>query len=182
MDSRVHGLSSCLVACGILVPPPGIEPLSSALQSGFLTTGPSGKSPVISTLNRLGKSKARRLVSGRDSSRVEISCNLTVCSPHFMSQGAHLCSSWRHIFISESRKLWLASSVVRGRMRVCPRRLPSLTSVQGIVWGTLQVEALLLFLFFYCEPRQVTQSLWASVSFLVRNMEHVFLLHLTRQN
>ena len=129
-----------------------------------------------------GKVKARRLVSGRDSSRVEISCNLTVCSPHFMSQGAHLCSSWRHIFISESRKLWLASSVVRGRMRVCPRRLPSLTSVQGIVWGTLQVEALLLFLFFYCEPRQVTQSLWASVSFLVRNMEHVFLLHLTRQN
>ena len=151
MDSRVHGLSICLVACGILVPPPGIEPLSSALQSGFLTTGPSGKSPVISTLSRLGKSKARRLVSGRDSSRVEISCNLTVCSPYFMSQGAHLCSSWSHIFfISQSRKLWLALSVVRGRMMVCPRRLPSLTSVQGIVWGTMQVEALLLFLVFYC--------------------------------
>ena len=35
-----HGLS-CPVACRILVPGPGIEPMSSALQSGFLTTGPS---------------------------------------------------------------------------------------------------------------------------------------------
>ena len=31
---------SCLSACGILVPSPGIEPLSPALQGGFLTTGP----------------------------------------------------------------------------------------------------------------------------------------------
>ena len=32
------------MACGILVPPPGIEPMSPALQGGFLTTGPLGKS------------------------------------------------------------------------------------------------------------------------------------------
>ena len=32
-----------LTACGILVPPPGIESASPALQ-GFLTTGPPGKS------------------------------------------------------------------------------------------------------------------------------------------
>ena len=38
-----HGLS-CPVACGILVPRPGIEPVSPALQDGFLTTGPPGKS------------------------------------------------------------------------------------------------------------------------------------------
>ena len=30
--------------CGILVPRPGIEPMSPALQGRFLTTGPPGKS------------------------------------------------------------------------------------------------------------------------------------------
>ena len=35
---------SCPVACGILVPWPGIEPMSPALEGGFLTTGPPGKS------------------------------------------------------------------------------------------------------------------------------------------
>ena len=32
-------------ACGIVVPPPGIEPMSPALEGRFLTTGPPGKSP-----------------------------------------------------------------------------------------------------------------------------------------
>ena len=36
---------SCPMACGILVPQLGIEPLSPALEGGFLTTGPPGKSP-----------------------------------------------------------------------------------------------------------------------------------------
>ena len=31
------------MACGILVPGPGIKPMSPALQGGFLTTGPPGK-------------------------------------------------------------------------------------------------------------------------------------------
>ena len=35
---------SCPVACGILLPQPGIEPTSSASQDRFLTTGPPGKS------------------------------------------------------------------------------------------------------------------------------------------
>ena len=35
---------SCSVACGILVPWPGIEPAYAALQGGFLITGPPGKS------------------------------------------------------------------------------------------------------------------------------------------
>ena len=39
----VHGLT-CPVACGILAPQPGIEPASHALEGGFLTTGPPGKS------------------------------------------------------------------------------------------------------------------------------------------
>ena len=39
----VHRLS-CPKACGILVPRPGIEPMSPALAGEFLTTGPPGKS------------------------------------------------------------------------------------------------------------------------------------------
>ena len=35
---------NCLVACGILVPRPGIEPASPALQGRFLITGPPRKS------------------------------------------------------------------------------------------------------------------------------------------
>ena len=35
---------SCPAASGIFVPPPGIEPVSPALEGGFLTNGPSGKS------------------------------------------------------------------------------------------------------------------------------------------
>ena len=45
MDSLVivHRLS-CSVAFGSLIPWPGIEPVSPALQGGFLTAGPPGKS------------------------------------------------------------------------------------------------------------------------------------------
>ena len=32
------------MACGVLVLQPGIEPSSPALEDGFLTTGPPGKS------------------------------------------------------------------------------------------------------------------------------------------
>ena len=38
---------SCPVACRILVPQPGIEPASPALEGGFFTTGPPGKSLSI---------------------------------------------------------------------------------------------------------------------------------------
>ena len=50
VDSRACGLRqswcrlSCPMACGILVPGPGIKPLTLALAGGFLTTGPPGKS------------------------------------------------------------------------------------------------------------------------------------------
>ena len=39
-----HGLSSCPKASGILVPRPGVEPSSPALEGGFWTTSPPGKS------------------------------------------------------------------------------------------------------------------------------------------
>ena len=41
--AAARGLS-CSEARGILVPPPGIEPPSLALQGGLLTTGPPGRS------------------------------------------------------------------------------------------------------------------------------------------
>ena len=42
--SALYGLS-CPSACGILVPQPGIEPMSPELQDEFLSTGPPRKSP-----------------------------------------------------------------------------------------------------------------------------------------
>ena len=36
-----------LKACGILAPPPGIEPVPPALEGEVLTTGPPGKSPAL---------------------------------------------------------------------------------------------------------------------------------------
>ena len=38
---------SCPTACGILVPRPGIEPTSPALEGRFLTTGPRGNSLFV---------------------------------------------------------------------------------------------------------------------------------------
>ena len=35
---------SCSIACGILIPRPGVEPVSPALAGGFLSTGPPRKS------------------------------------------------------------------------------------------------------------------------------------------
>ena len=35
---------TCPAACGILVPLPEIKPVSPALEGGFFTTGPPGKS------------------------------------------------------------------------------------------------------------------------------------------
>ena len=45
MDSLVVvcGISRSM-ACGILIPQPGIEPVYPALQGGILTAGPPGKS------------------------------------------------------------------------------------------------------------------------------------------
>ena len=41
--AAAHRLN-CPGACGILVPQPGIEPASPALEGIFFTTGPPGKS------------------------------------------------------------------------------------------------------------------------------------------
>ena len=43
--ARGRGLS-CPTACGILTPHPGIKPSSPALEGGFLTTEPPGKTQV----------------------------------------------------------------------------------------------------------------------------------------
>ena len=46
----MHGLR-CSAACRILVPQPGIKPVSSALQGRFFTTGPPGTSLFFSLIN-----------------------------------------------------------------------------------------------------------------------------------
>ena len=48
LGSVVHRLG-CSVACGILVPRPGIEPVSAALQSEFPIIGSPGKTLNFST-------------------------------------------------------------------------------------------------------------------------------------
>ena len=47
LPSVAMGGLSCPVACGILVPRSGIEPVSRALEGGFSTTGPPGKSQLL---------------------------------------------------------------------------------------------------------------------------------------
>ena len=56
----LHGLS-CSMACGILIPRAGIEPVSSALEGRFLTTGQPGKSSKTS----YEKSPSPRVFSSR---------------------------------------------------------------------------------------------------------------------
>ena len=46
-ESLVVHMLSCSDTCGVLVPQPGIEPTSPALQGGLLATGPPGESPEI---------------------------------------------------------------------------------------------------------------------------------------
>ena len=55
---------SCPVACGILVPQPGIEPESPALEGGFLTTRPPGKS-IVKVFNDLFANRACLLLYPR---------------------------------------------------------------------------------------------------------------------
>ena len=51
----VAGGLSCSEACGILVPQPGMEPASPALQGGFPTAGPSGESQVVFLVTSLSR-------------------------------------------------------------------------------------------------------------------------------
>ena len=55
-----HGLS-CPMACGSLIPGPGIKSMSPALAGGFLTIGPLGKSYHLFFLfKEKGKKKKMR--------------------------------------------------------------------------------------------------------------------------
>ena len=51
---------SCPVTCGVVVPRPGMKPMSPALEGGFLITGLPGKSPLLLliTIHSLGISAA----------------------------------------------------------------------------------------------------------------------------
>ena len=76
MDSLVvvHGLS-CPVACGILVPRPGIEPESPPLASGFLTTGPPWGYPPQSLVEALAYFLAQKDTPGSPSAFLSPSSN-----------------------------------------------------------------------------------------------------------
>ena len=58
---EARGLS-CPTACGILVPRPRIKPASPALEGGFFTTGPPGKSPHEEILIRVALRHTLRIL------------------------------------------------------------------------------------------------------------------------
>ena len=70
-------------ACGILVPWPGTEPTSSALQGGFLTTEHQ-RSPCINSLYQLRielgrlEQKAKIIVTSASSTFISLSWNQSV--------------------------------------------------------------------------------------------------------
>ena len=55
---------SCPIACTALVPQPGVEPTSPALEGGFLTTRPRGKSPVCCSVQCVCVCVCMRAYSG----------------------------------------------------------------------------------------------------------------------
>ena len=85
----VRGLS-CPAACGILLPPPGIKPSSPALEGGFLTTGPPGKSPGLCPLGQ-------KLSS-------DIWESLIVCS--FWREGRRLILFWDVCKVYKNNMTW----------------------------------------------------------------------------
>ena len=61
---------SCPVACGILVPQPGIKPMSPALEGGFLITGPPGESQeYFLHMRKLRLREVKRLGQGHPTSQ-----------------------------------------------------------------------------------------------------------------
>lgn len=50
-------------ACGMLVPCPRIEPMSLQWKGGFLTTGQSGRSPVVFRLTKAQQIQSLRLTA-----------------------------------------------------------------------------------------------------------------------
>ena len=72
----VLGRLSCSMSGGILAPRPGTDPVSPALQGGFLTTGPLGKSLSLVKLNlgthRLVFKALKKLLTGKISKSTPI--------------------------------------------------------------------------------------------------------------
>ena len=73
-----------------LVPRPGVEPTSSALKDGFLTTGPPGKSQAQRSLNNL--SRVTELVGGTQGLWL-VTTSLTLQHLHCCLQRGFLCFS-----------------------------------------------------------------------------------------
>ena len=80
--------------CGVLVPWPGVEPTSPALQGRFLTTGPPGKSLssifLIFAVLVDEKSSIFYLKSGKFEYRSKLTALLVAYSAHFCV----LCGLW----------------------------------------------------------------------------------------
>ena len=113
---------SCLTACGILVPQPGIQPACPALEGGFLTTGPPGKSPGV-YLKREKTKRCKQQVncSGRWGSGEGLETSER-CSPSFLS-----------LVLEKNLGIWPGSSLRGHALRAGKREVFLVTGGGGIV-------------------------------------------------
>lgn len=84
----VWGLSFRSVACGIFVPQPGVEPTCPALQRGFLTTEPPGKSLMVRSLSGIIINRDLRKLwtpCSRFVTRLKQAFDLLSCSPSLIN-------------------------------------------------------------------------------------------------
>ena len=95
-------------ACGILVPWPGIKLASPALQSGFLTIGPSGKSQGLSLLTKSSPTVQSWL--GRPQSWTHS------LWPHLEKLTILVCSHWCTCYIL----YWITDSLGSGAIFYSP--------------------------------------------------------------
>ena len=84
---------SCSEACGILVPKPGIKPLSAALAGRFLTTGPPGKPGLTNLKGTFLLSIKRRISLFRDLGMTGTLAIIFNGSQRAPSWGGYFCHS-----------------------------------------------------------------------------------------
>ena len=117
------------MACGILVPPPGIEPMSPALQSRFLITRPPGKCPSRTALDQFQQKDQRFDISGEchtiNHSLILLSYLKARPRPSFLGPQlvVHACCvPWWAIFSSVFQNLtkmaWARTSVCQIRLEI----------------------------------------------------------------
>ena len=122
---------SCPVTCGILVPPPGIEPSSPALEGGFFTTGPPGKS--LNSHFFVEVLWGRGLLKTNTNELPKAPTAVLFFTHVFWSREKSLCVTQRNIFFLKFQSSWQL-------FRISPASpLPLFTSVPTLTPGLIHL-------------------------------------------